>query len=485
MSESRAITASKGQRGTVDHELPATFEAGDAPTLKRGTMSVATATAFALTALQVGPNFSQSAAYMQSTAGNGSWLSLLAALILSLLIAAALNLYARRSAVSGSLVSYAAMAFGRPGTILVGSCLFVAYSAALSATATTAVLFGIGTLVDLGFKGGDQWAMQFVGVALITSLAAALAYRGIDTSVRVSVTLGFLCVPVILGVLLAALMRHGVHAGGQFDFAQTRWRSVITGITVSFGFFVGFDGVTSLAEETRDPLRNVPTILLATVTIYGVIVVAGCLLEAPLVREHAADLDHGMSPLAILAHQGAWPFLGTVGDACITLASTAATIAFLNYGARVSATAAVDGLLPLWLAAIHPHFRSPHRAVLVQGCLGVLLPVAVSACFHTSPLDLTIYVSNMMVFMWLIPYIIVCAGAVVIGRGQTTSCRGVLAGVIGAIFCLWLLINSLSISHSDPNWSLAVLSYALVGICAVVCSFVMASRRSHDIGLNR
>ena len=123
--------------------------------------------------------------------------------------------------------------------------------------------------------------------------------------------------------------------------------------------------------------------------------------------------------------------------------------------------------------------------MLVQGCLGVLLPFAVSAGFHTSPLDLTIYVSNMMVFMWLIPYIVVCAGAVVIGRRQGASLRGVLAGVIGTIFCLWLLVNSLSISHSDPNWSLAVLSYALVGICAVACSLVMASRRSVDIDLNR
>ena len=91
----------------------------------------------------------------------------------------------------------------------------------------------------------------------------------------------------------------------------------------------------------------------------------------------------------------------------------------------------------------------------------------------------------MMVFMWLIPYIIVCAGAVVVGRRQAGSLRGMLAGVIGAIFCLWLLVNSLSISHSDPNWSLALLSYALVGICAVACSLVMASRRTVDIGINR
>src|ERR1700722_10946314 len=103
MREGRPAIPPKGP-GVAEHELPAGFEAGDAPTLKQGKMSVAAVTAFALTALQVGPNLSQSAAYMQSTAGNGSWISLLAALVLSLLIAADLNLYARRSAVCGSLV---------------------------------------------------------------------------------------------------------------------------------------------------------------------------------------------------------------------------------------------------------------------------------------------------------------------------------------------------------------------------------------------
>jgi amino acid transporter len=460
-----------------DSELPATFDAGDSPTLRRGTMSVAAATAFALTALQVGPNFAQSAAYMQSTAGNGSWISLLCALLLSLTIAGALTLYARRCVVSGSLVSYAHIAFGRPGSILVGSCLFLAYSAALSATSTTAVLFGIGTLVDVGVNFGDELAAQLVAVVAITGLAASLAYRGIDTSVRVSVTLGFICIPVVICVLVAALLRHGIHAGGQFDFAHIPWGSVVSGIIVSFGFYVGFDGVTSLAEETKDPLKNVSIILLTSLTLFGLLIVGGCLLEAPLVREHALDLDNGVSPLAILARQGAWPMLGTLGDACITLASTAATIAFLNYGARVSATAAVDGLLPLWMAAIHPHFRSPHRAVIVQGSLGALLPVTLSAVFRTTPLQLTIYNSNMMVFMWLVPYIIVCAGTVVIGYREKSLLRGpVLAGGIGAASCVGVLADSLNLPHSDPNWRLAILSYCLVGISAIVCTLVMISR---------
>src|SRR6266403_561247 len=201
----------------ANNELPATFDADDSPTLRRGSMSI-------------GTGFAYSAAYVQGVAGSGSWISILGALLLSLSIAVALIPYARRYVVSGSLVSYAHVAFGRGGRLVVGSSLLVWYLAAIGATSTVAVLFGIGTLVDLVFNIGHTLTLQFVMVAAIIGVAATLAYRGIDTSVRVSVTLAFACIPVVLGVLVAALLRHGVHGGGQFQFTHLSWRSVVSGI---------------------------------------------------------------------------------------------------------------------------------------------------------------------------------------------------------------------------------------------------------------
>jgi Enoyl-(Acyl carrier protein) reductase/Amino acid permease len=257
-------------------------------------------------------------------------------------------------------------------------------------------------------------------------------------------------------------------------------RAVLWLASDAASFVVGHecpDGVTALAEETKDALKSVPVILITSLGIFGLCIVAGCLLEAPLVRDHAIDLDSGVSPLAIIARQGYWPALGTLGDALITLASTAATIAFANYGARVVATAAIDGLLPLWISAIHPHFRSPHRAVVVQGCLCTLLCVMVGAVFRTSPMELTTYLSNMMVFMWLVPYIVVCVGIVAIARREKSLFPGfVCCGLLGAISCLGLLIYSLSLQHSDPNWRLAMLSYSLVGVCGIFCWRVRVGR---------
>jgi len=199
------------------------------------------------------------------------------------------------------------------------------------------------------------------------------------------VTLGFLCVPVILGVP-CGIVASRVHARWPVRFCADPLRSVLTSVTVSFGFFVGLRRSHLTGRGDRIRSKDVPIILLATVTILWPYRGGRLPLGSAVVREHASDLDHGCRRLQSSPIKAQWPILGTVGDALYhTRQYRAATIAFLTTAAALSATAAVDGLLPLWLAAIHPHFRSPHRAVLVQGFLGVLLPFAVSAGFHTSP----------------------------------------------------------------------------------------------------
>ena len=453
-----------------DSELPATEAEGDSPTLKQGRMGLIAGTAFALTALQVGPAISYSAAYLQGTAGPGGWLSLVGALVLTLAMAGVVAAYAARYVVSGSLLSYAFEVFGSGGRLLVACCLLVGYQAALSATATVAVLFGVGALVDLGWASGGAFAVQLALIIGITGFASLFAYLGIDTSVRVGVTLASLCVPVVLWVLASALLHHGVHAAGQFHVSTLPWAGIASGVTVGFGFFVGFDGITALAEETHDSRKSMPFILVASVLIYGIALVLSCVLEAGLVSSHAADLDAGVSPLSVIARQTAWPGIGTLGNLCIALAATAATIAYANYGARIMATAAVDGLIPGWIAAIHRHYRTPHRAVLIQSVLSTLLPVAVSLALRATPLELTTYVLNIMVFIWLIPYIVLCLGTLVIAYRERRLIWVTLAcAAVGVAGCVGLIIHTFSLDHADVNWWLAVASYATVIAAVVLC----------------
>jgi amino acid transporter len=450
-------------------ELPATTQGDPSTTLESGRLPLWKATAFGLAAMQVGPGLGYSAAYVQGVAGDAAWLALIVALAGILTVAVAVAAHARRYVVTGSLMSYAFFSLGPNGRLVAGGALLIGYLIAMASCATTVVLFGTGTLVDLGAHGAADTPAQLALALVVTGFASLLAYRGIDTSVRVGLILGFACVPVVIIVLIGALLRHGVAFTHEFDFVAMSPRALVDGSIVALGFYVGFDGVTSLAAETQNPTHNVPRILIGCLLILGVLMVLSCVLEAPLIRDHKADLDAGVSPLAIVGRQGRIEMLSTVGDGLLTLACLASTIAFANFGARVIATAASDGFLPDWLASIHPLYRSPHKAVVIQGVVGGLIPLVVGIPLHTSPIELTTYTTNMMVYIWLIPYTVICIGAVVIEVRQRTLRAGtLLSGIAGAIGCIYLIVHSLS-SPIGLSERLASLSYCLVvgsiGLC--------------------
>jgi len=135
-------------------------------------MSVATATAFALTPCRWGQFSRKSAAYMQSTAGNGSWMSLLAALVLSLLIRRP-EFVCARSAVSGHSCPIRADGVrGDPVRSWWGFLLFLAYSRAQRHATTVFVWHR--HVGDLGSRPAISGRCNR-GVALITNSAAALA----------------------------------------------------------------------------------------------------------------------------------------------------------------------------------------------------------------------------------------------------------------------------------------------------------------------
>jgi amino acid transporter len=171
--------------------------------------------------------------------------------------------------------------------------------------------------------------------------------------------------------------------------------------------------------------------------------------------------------------------LSTLGDGLITLSCVASTIAFANYGARVIATAAHDGLLPMWMAKIHIRHKSPHVAVMILGVLAAMLPTAVALSFHTSPIELTTHMTNMMVYIWLVPYAVICVGAIRLqlkaGRWNTL---GLACGAVGTCGCVFLMAHAVHTSRG-PTRSLATAAYGLMAVTIAVCWWT--SRRTRRI----
>jgi amino acid transporter len=183
-----------------------------------------------------------------------------------------------------------------------------------------------------------------------------------------------LTVAVLIGVLLLFIGRGSASAHPSFlsgsVFFPFGLGAVFAGTATLFVTYAGFGEIASMAEEIRNPGKNLPKALLGSVisvTILYVGIMFLCLLLRPwegltgptLVADLAEDL---MGPLGRAAM-----LLGAV------LASVSSANASIMSASRISFAMGRDSLVWEWLNEVHPRFRVPHRAILVTGALTLLV----------------------------------------------------------------------------------------------------------------
>ena len=129
--------------------------------------------------------------------------------------------------------------------------------------------------------------------------------------------------------------------------------------------------VTYAAEETREPERTIPRALVA-----GVLIVTVCYIALNAAYFHVLSPDR-IAGSSRVAADAADSVLGRGGAALMSAIVAVSTFGALNgvilSGPRAYLAMARDGLLASWAAAIHPRFRTPHRAILLQGIWAVIL----------------------------------------------------------------------------------------------------------------
>ena len=188
---------------------------------------------------------------------------------------------------------------------------------------------------------------------------------------RATTLLGYICVLPILYVTASGRSARGLNIGVQFHASRSPLQPY-NGAVVSMIFFLGFEGLSTLAAETVNPRRNVPRLLLLLVSVTCVLGFVATVLQVPILEPETTDLTAGLSPLALLADRGHVGYMKVPIDATLVLCGIAALVAVLNYGARIVATAAQDGLLPRWLGLIDLRTRSPQRAAITLAAIGVI-----------------------------------------------------------------------------------------------------------------
>jgi APA family basic amino acid/polyamine antiporter len=215
-------------------------------------------------------------------------------------------------------------------------------------------------LYDPGWHFGFNWP-AFIIVMLLTIILV----RGIKESARANNIMVLLKILAIL-IFITVASRY-IHPSNWHPFAPNGWPGILTGGSIIFFTYIGFDSVSTAAEECKNPKRDLPigiiaTLVVCTLLYIGVVVVLTGLVPWQTLVDDAAPVVNTMKRL----HFGNVRLVVLIGALTGMISSL---LVFQLGQARVWFAMSRDGLLPAIFSRVHPIFRTPDFSTWVAGFL--------------------------------------------------------------------------------------------------------------------
>ena len=293
---------------------------------------------------------------------------------------------------------------------------------------------------------------------LVVLVVTALLILGIKVSSRVNAVIVAVKIAVVLLVIVAGLFF--VKAANYSPFIPPSQSSesvegvkapliqVLFGITpVSFGWlgvfaaaavvffaFIGFDIVATAAEETRNPQRDMPIGIIASLSICTMLYVAVSLVVVGMQNYRELSVE---APLADAFKAVGYSAFATIISVGAIAGLTTVVLILLLGQTRVFFAMSRDGLLPPWLAVVHPRFGTPYRVTII---IGVIVAI-IAGLIPLSELAELVNIGTLFAF------IVVAVGVVVLRRTRPDLPRSFrtplvpLVPILTVLACLYLMLN--------------------------------------------
>ena len=217
--------------------------------------------------------------------------------------------------------------------------------------------------LTVGYYVWPQWA-HAVAVAAVVALTA-VNYAGIQKSAMLTRVIVALVLAVLAAVVIVVL-GFGDAAGSRLAFGDDiTVRGVLQSAGLLFFAFAGYARIATLGEEVRDPARTIPRAIPIALGI--ALVVYGVVAVTVLSELGSAALASATAPLADAVRAAGVPAMEPVVRVGAAIAALGSLLALILGVSRTTLAMARDRHLPHALAAVHPRFKSPHRAEVVVG----------------------------------------------------------------------------------------------------------------------
>jgi len=304
----------------------------------------------------------------------------------------------------GSAYGYAYAGLGELAAWIIGWDLILEYSVATSAVAIGWSGYAQNALAAMGLQlphwllnppaAGGLINLPAAAIVLILALLLAL---GIRESSRANAIMVFIKLTAI-AVFVAFAVGH-VEPANWTPFMPFGWEGVMGGAALIFFAYIGFDAVSTAAEEAHNPQRDLPIGILGSLAVCTVIymVVAGLLTGVA-----SYTTLNNPSPVAdVMLHLG-YPWVAGV-IAAGAIAGLTSVMLVLYYGlSRVFLAMSRDGLLPPAFAAVHPKTQTPVRVIVAAG-------VVMAAIAGLTPIG---HVAELVNIGTLAAFFLVCLGVI-------------------------------------------------------------------------
>ncbi len=187
-------------------------------------------------------------------------------------------------------------------------------------------------------------------------------------------------------------------------FGEFGWSGILRGAGVVFFVFLGFDIISTAAQETKNPQRNMPIGIIGSLVVCTILFVLFAHVMTGL--SNYTTFKNNAAPVAIAIQQTPYGWLSQMVILAILVGYTSVILVDLMGQSRVFFSMSKDGLLPKIFSEVHPRFRTPWKS-------NMLFCVFVSLFAAFVPIDV---VGEMTSIGTLLAFVMVCAGILVLRK---------------------------------------------------------------------
>lgn len=430
-------------------------------------------------------------------AGPGMMYSFIIAGVVCALTALIYSEIASMVPVAGSAYTYSYAVLGEVIAWMVGWALILEYAIAAGAVAVGWSGYANGALAHYGlslpdFLTAGPFYTEHTDAGTVVRMVDGVTHKGgfnliafllsllvtwllvIGTSKSAKVTAALVVIKIIALTVFVALALPAVQSENFVPMLPNGWGTPLSGVGVLgaaasiFFAYVGFDAVSTAAEETKNPNRNIPIGLIGSLGVCTIfyLVVAYAVIGAAGAQP-GGELSQSKEPLAYVLRNLGYPKVGDWVAAAAIIALPSVVLMMIYGQTRILFTMARDGLMPKSFSAVHSKYSTPHVVTIITG-------IAVALFAAVFPVDILADISNAGT---LFAFFAVAIGVMVLRVTQPNRPRPFRTPFIWAVGPAALA--GCALLFFSLGWNPTIKFFCIWAVIGIIVYFAYARSRSN------